>query len=170
MFSTALFSSKSACCRCDCCRLFSISARRWYRASLRAPPIATAHYWIILRRCLKEFYGPWESYGMLGQGFPQGHKLSCYRKTGQKESVYHNGRTEASEIEVPHTPVQRQCYCLWGACPDWGPGKGMVVSPVKGQGEVELRTNCRDLNSSLFTYVDYDDNVTLAVLICGSNI
>ena len=43
---------------------------------------------------------------MLGQDFPQGYKFSCYRKTGRKESVHHKGRTEALEIEAPHTPVQ----------------------------------------------------------------
>ena len=43
---------------------------------------------------------------MLGQDFPQGYKFSYYRKTGQKESVHHKGRTEASGTEAPHTPVQ----------------------------------------------------------------
>ena len=37
-----------------------------------------------------------------------------------------------------------------------GPGKGVVVSPVKGQGQVKLRL-IGDLNSSLFMYVDYQD-------------
>ena len=56
----------------------------------------------------------------------------------------------------------------WQAEPlGWhGPGKGMVVSPVSGQGEVKRWTIGGDLNSSVCTYVDYDDNVTLTVLVC----
>ena len=50
----------------------------------------------------------------------------------------------------------------------WGPGKERAVSLVRGQGEVKLRgwgPISGDLNSSLFTFVEY--NVTLAVLVCA---
>ena len=44
----------------------------------------------------------------------------------------------------------------------------MVVSPVRGQGEVkQFGRSAATLTLYLFTYVHYDDNVILAVLVCA---